>query len=166
MNVVNIRLPALRERCSDLPALSQFFIDKFSEQNGMDKKEFLLKPLPKFWPHHWRGNIRELENTMHRAVLVSMEDEIEADAVHIAGMEARMVSPPAATAPAATGVSSAETEKTVPKSGRRWVFGGKTIADVERQMILNTLDHCLGNRTHAANILGFICTFTEQIIPI
>ncbi|HRK97858.1 MAG TPA: sigma-54 dependent transcriptional regulator [Alphaproteobacteria bacterium] len=154
LNVVNIRLPALRERRSDLPALSQFFIDKFSEQNGMDKKRISAEAAAKILAHHWRGNIRELENTMHRAVLVSMEDEIEADAVHIAGMEARMVSPPAATAPAATGVSSAETEKTVQNPGGVESLVGKTIADVERQMILNTLDHCLGNRTHAANILG------------
>lgn len=153
LNVVNIRLPSLRERKADLPALSQFFIDKFSEQNGVGKKKLSAEASAKILAHHWRGNIRELENTMHRAVLVSVQNEIEADAVHISGMESKTVPTPAAKAPDPSGVSSADS-KSVANEGAVETLVGRTIADVERQMILNTLDHCLGNRTHAANILG------------
>lgn len=159
LNVVNVRLPALRERKADLPQLAQFFIDKFSEQNGLATKKLSAQAATKIQNHHWRGNIRELENTMHRAVLMSMQNEIEADAVHIAGMATTAESPaPVATkSPDPAGVSSATPEqKTEPTEHTAEVENlvGRTIADVERQMILNTLDHCLGNRTHAANILG------------
>ncbi|MCB1557559.1 MAG: sigma-54-dependent Fis family transcriptional regulator [Alphaproteobacteria bacterium] len=156
LNVVNIRLPSLRERKTDLAQLSQFFIDKFSEQNGMDRKKISAEAAAKIAAHHWRGNIRELENTMHRAVLVSMQDEIEADAVHIAGMASAQASPAATptNAPDPAGVSSADSSKAVQNTGGVEALVGRTIADVEREMILNTLDHCLGNRTHAANILG------------
>ncbi|HNQ92426.1 MAG TPA: sigma-54 dependent transcriptional regulator [Alphaproteobacteria bacterium] len=154
LNVVNIRLPSLRERKADLPALSQFFIDKFSEQNGLPPKKISSEAAAKIAAHHWRGNIRELENTMHRAVLVSSQNEIEADAVHIAGMESRSaLAMPATKAPDPAGVSSASAQQVVNAGGVETLVG-RTIADVEREMILNTLGHCLGNRTHAANILG------------
>ncbi len=157
LNVVNIRLPSLRERKGDLPQLAQFFIDKFSEQNGLPPKKLSAAAATKIQGHHWRGNIRELENTMHRAVLMSMQDEIEADAVHISGAMASNAPAPAANkAPDPAGVSPSTTTATseVKNEGPVENLIGRTIADVERQMILNTLDHCLGNRTHAANILG------------
>lgn len=177
LNVVNIRLPALRERKGDLSQLSQFFIDKFSEQNGLGHKKLSAAAASKIQGHHWRGNIRELENTMHRAVLMSMQDEVEADAVHIAGSMASNAAPaPVANkAPDPTGVSPTTTPDSTPQNeGAVENLIGRTIADVERQMILNTLDHCLGNRTHAANILGIsirtlrnkITQYRDEGIPI
>lgn len=149
LNVVNIRLPALRERKGDLSQLAQFFIDKFSDQNGLPPKKLSNAAATKIQNHHWRGNIRELENTMHRAVLMSMQNEIEADAVNIAGSMASN-----APAPVATQSPPSTTDIDPQNEGAVENLIGRTIADVERQMILNTLDHCLGNRTHAANILG------------
>lgn len=162
LNVVNVRLPSLRERKADLPQLAQYFIDKFSEQNGLPPKKLSAAASTKIQGHHWRGNIRELENTMHRAVLMSNESELEADAVHIAGSMASSNAAPAPVAnkaPNPAGVSPSTTEAPVSpiaiqNDGAVENLIGRTIADVERQMILNTLDHCLGNRTHAANILG------------
>lgn len=154
LNVVNIRLPALRERKADLPLLAQFFLDKYSEQNGLDRKKLSDEGAAKIQAHHWRGNIRELENTMHRAVLVSMQDEIESDAIHIAGMASAAPSAPPVKAPDPKGVSGASSTNTPQNEGAVENLVGRTLADVEREMILNTLDHCLGNRTHAANILG------------
>lgn len=157
LNVVNIRLPALRERPADILPLAKFFLDKFADQNGVAKKEISEDAKQKIQAHHWKGNIRELENTMHRAVLVSMRDEIEADAVYIAGMAQTSI-PTASKAPDPKGVSSAGTSSqaagNVQNPGAVETLIGRTIADVERDMIINTLDHCLGNRTHAANILG------------
>lgn len=157
LNVVNVRLPSLRERKADLPQLAQFFVDKYSEQNGLPAKKLSAAGATKIQAHHWRGNIRELENTMHRAVLMSMQDEVEPDAIHIAGMAANTsTSAPTAKAPDPAGVSPSTTTAgpTFQNEGAVENLIGRTIADVERQMILNTLDHCLGNRTHAANILG------------
>jgi DNA-binding NtrC family response regulator len=91
----------------------------------------------------WPGNVRELENTMHRAVLMASGDEIGADAILSPDGLRLDQSKPAAVAHAAL-AAEAVTRSLV----------GRTVADVERDLILETLKHCLGNRTHAANILG------------
>lgn len=152
LNVVNIRLPALRERKTDIVPLSQFFLDKYAELNGVPKKQLSDESKTKVTGHHWRGNIRELENTMHRAVLVSMENEIEPAAINIQGSMAQVPSAHATHAPETA--TSKVAAPAIQNPGGVENLVGRTIADVERDMIINTLDHCLGNRTHAANILG------------
>jgi two-component system response regulator FlrC len=156
LNVVNIRLPALRERPNDIPQLAQFFADKFSEQNGVPKKAISKDAGTLLKSSKWRGNIRELENTMHRAVLMSMADEIEPEAISVSeggGLGTSAPAPVSANAPSLTGISGAGSAQ-IKNPGAVESLIGRTIADVERDMIINTLDHCLGNRTHAANILG------------
>lgn len=159
LNVVNIRLPALRERPGDIVPLAELFAAKFAEQNGFENKKIAKETQDLMRGYNWRGNIRELENTMHRAVLMSMDDEIEPEAVQLSeggGLGASAAASPS-QAPNPTGVSSAGTNAApmaVKNPGAVEAMIGRTIADVEREMIVNTLDHCLGNRTHAANILG------------
>lgn len=180
LNVVTLNLPALRERPSDILPLAEFFANKFAEENGVEAKPLSAAAKEKLQAYKWRGNIRELENTMHRAILISLEDEIEADAIHISDSafsnnNSSSTQSAATNAPSLSGVSSATQQSEPPASNNTpdnaapdtatatpdvqnpgGVEGlvGKTIADVERQMILNTLDHCLGNRTHAAKVLG------------
>ena len=155
LNVVNIPLPPLRERPTDIANLAQFFADKFAESNDIAKKKVSKEAEEKLKASEWRGNIRELENTMHRAILMASEDEIEADAVFIQGSALSAPSQaPAQNAPDPAGVSSAGAASPVQNTGGVESMIGRKISDVERDMILNTLDHCLGNRTHAANILG------------
>lgn len=166
LNVVNIPLPPLRDRPKDIVKLGQFFADKYADANGLPKKKLAADTIAKIQNYGWRGNIRELENTMHRAIIVSMEDELEPDAVHIQNTAFTRTNAPAAQpsaqAPDPSGVGMAgqtATDKPAPatpvtNSGGVESLIGKSMADVERDMILNTLDHCLGNRTHAANILG------------
>ncbi len=157
LNVVNIRLPALRERPGDILPLAQFFTDKYAEANGVAKKKLSKESQKKLSAYNWRGNIRELENTMHRAILMSLENEIEPDAIHISDTAfSTGIGSSAATpnnAPSASGVGKVSSAP-VKNAGVVEGMIGRTIADVERDMIINTLDHCLGNRTHAANILG------------
>ncbi|MCB1538583.1 MAG: sigma-54-dependent Fis family transcriptional regulator [Rhodospirillales bacterium] len=131
LNVVNIALPPLRERKGDLPALAQMYVDKYAEVNGVPKKKLSRAALDKIMASGWRGNVRELENAMHRAILIALEDEIEADAVHTADAPETASAKPAPAAQA-----------------------GQSLADVERKLILDTLEHTLGNRTAAAKILG------------
>lgn len=151
LNVVNLKLPALRERPSDILPLSQFFADKYAEANGVPKKKISKEAEEKLSAYNWRGNIRELENTMHRAILISIEDQIEADAIHLnEAMRSSEAAAPAASSPDPSSVSSAGDQAA--EGGDAMV--GKTVADVEKNLILNTLDHCLGNRTQAAKILG------------
>ena len=162
LNVVNLRLPPLRERPGDIPKLAKFFADKFAEDNGMPKKSISHEATEKLQNAGWPGNIRELENTMHRAVLISGEDEIEAEAVHTEDAPAPSRPKPEAESTRAstdetgnaTQAISATGGDSMQNPGGAEALVGRTIAEVERDMILNTLDHCLGNRTHAANILG------------
>jgi two-component system response regulator FlrC len=146
LNVVNLQLPALRERPGDITALAQFFADKYSAQNSLPLKKLSAPAAGKLGSHHWQGNIRELENTMHRAVLMSQESTIEADAIHLTGQKAPALEKVAQVAEAVAGKTTTTDADTN--------LIGRTVAAVERELILKTLDHCLGNRTHAANILG------------
>ncbi len=169
LNVVNIPLPPLRDRPSDIARLAQLFADKYAEANGIANKSVSKEAITKLQNCSWRGNIRELENTMHRAILMSTQDEVESDAIFIQsdGLSAQAApTAPLMQAPNPAGISSAGTSKEAPQSNDSTIQNpvenvggvesmiGRTIADVERDMIINTLDHCLGNRTHAANILG------------
>jgi DNA-binding NtrC family response regulator len=88
--------------------------------------------------------VRELENTLHRAVLLSSGDIIGPDAIVLPdGM---------GLSEAVASSLSAQLAQTAQTMSAALV--GRTVADVERELILDTLDHTLGNRTHAANILG------------
>ncbi|HYD18986.1 MAG TPA: sigma-54 dependent transcriptional regulator [Patescibacteria group bacterium] len=147
LNVINLQLPALRERPADVIPLATMFAAKYSDQNGLPAKRLSPAASEKLRGHHWQGNVRELENTMHRAVLVSTEAEIEPTAIMLAGQKA------ASIAQAAAATAKAVEKSAAPGSDNPALVG-RTVADVERELILNTLDHCLGNRTHAANILG------------
>src|SRR5205807_2263600 len=94
--------------------------------------------------NRWQGNVRELENTIHRSVLMAQGDEIGPEAILTPDGDRLDL---AKTAPAVAHATFAAEQVT-----RALV--GRTVADVERDLILETLKHCLGNRTHAANILG------------
>lgn len=139
LNVVNLLLQPLRDRPMDIEFLAKHFIDKFAEENGVDALPLAATTLDMLNVHSWPGNVRELENTMHRAVLLSSGNEIGPDAIMLGGQPAT-----AATANAAPGAED--------DAGGNMV--GRTVAAVERDLIIDTLLHCLGNRTHAANILG------------
>jgi DNA-binding NtrC family response regulator len=134
LNVVNLRVPPLRERPRDVELLAEHFARKYAEANALPARPLSAELRAMLTCHSWRGNVRELENTMHRAVLLAQSDEIDPAAVMLAPAR-----PSDAVAPAGGG-----------KPG----LVGRTVADVERDLILETLQHCLGNRTHAANILG------------
>ncbi|WP_349357869.1 sigma-54 dependent transcriptional regulator [Stappia sp.] len=146
LNVVNLKLPPLRERPGDILELAGHFVERYAQENGVPKRPISDEARAMLVANPWPGNVRELENTMHRAVLLATGDAIDVDAIRMPdgspiaagqGADARVAASAAATAEA---VSRA--------------FVGRTVADVERDLILDTLDHCLGNRTHAAKILG------------
>ena len=132
LNVVNLNIPALSERPEDIPVLAEHFVHKHAEANGVKKITLSTETIEKLKSHSWPGNVRELENVLHRAVLLSTGPEIGPEAIALTGSR-----PTAAATAAGTGA-----------------MVGRTVAEVERDLIIDTLTHCLGNRTHAANILG------------
>jgi DNA-binding NtrC family response regulator len=143
LNVVHLRIPALRERTQDIVELANHFVRKYAQINGLASRPLSPDARRALLANPWRGNVRELENTMHRAVLLAQGPEIGVDA--ILTPEGEALGQPARD-PAARALELAEA---VTRS-----LVGRTVAEVERELILDTLDHCLGNRTHAAKILG------------
>lgn len=135
LNVVNINIPPLKDRPDDIIVLAKHFAKKYSELNDIPLKEMTPAAEQKLLNYLWPGNVRELENTVHRAVLLSTGDKIDEDAILLDDIDA-VINPAAGTE-----MSGAE-------------FVGSTVASMERNLIIDTLKHTMGNRTTAANILG------------
>ena len=143
LNVVNLKIPPLRERPADIGELAQYFVKKYSDANGLPVRPLSAEARRALNIHRWPGNVRELENTLHRAVLLSSGPEIGVDGI---------LSPDGGRLGSSPDRAAAQAAATAEQLTRHMV--GRTVAEVERDLILETLKHCLGNRTHAANILG------------
>jgi DNA-binding NtrC family response regulator len=128
LNVVNIKVPSLRERLEDIKVLAKHFLKKYIEVNGFSPKKISDDCLKTLQTYDWPGNVRELENTMHRAVLLSPKEIIEVE--HL-----RLKSPSSTELPPSLEI-------------------GQTLAEMERNFILSTVDHCIGDHTQAAHLLG------------
>lgn len=142
LNVVNLRIPPLRERKDDLSALAKYFIEKYARANGRPARALSQPAMMQVLAHMWPGNVRELENAMHRAVLLSNGEEVAAEAIRAPD-----------GAPVGTRTDDLGAAIEAGQAAARALVG-RTVADVEQDLILETLTHCLGNRTHAAHILG------------
>ena len=144
LNVVNLKIPALRERPADVIELAQHFIKKYSAANGLIARPLSAEARRTLVLNRWPGNVRELENTIHRAVLLTTGSEIGVEGI---------LTPEGTRLDQAKGLA-AVTHATMAAEAVTRALVGRTVADVERDLILETLKHCLGNRTHASNILG------------
>lgn len=151
LNVVNLRIPSLRERSSDAVAMAEHFVTKYSAANGLAEKRLSEDAKTKIRSMDWPGNVRELENAMHRAVLLSPGSLIGVDAIRQPDGLAQASGTNNAIAPTGNPVVDAATQA---MGSMAQTLVGRTVADVEQGLIIETLNHCLGNRTHAANILG------------
>ncbi|MBW1739591.1 MAG: sigma-54-dependent Fis family transcriptional regulator [Deltaproteobacteria bacterium] len=130
LNVIPIRLPPLRDRKDDIPLLADYFIKKYNKIDGRDVKGLTKDAAQTLMRMHWPGNVRELENVMERAVLLCGGDLIDKDAL-FAGER-----PKAAGMPESSSIPAG------------------SLKEMEKRVILETLDQTNGNRTHAAEILG------------
>jgi len=81
LNIINIHLPPLRERKEDIPLLAETFLKRFAGENNKSTKDMNAKFLRHLMDYNWPGNIRELQNTMLRAVLLSTTDTLTPDAL-------------------------------------------------------------------------------------
>ncbi len=144
LNVVNLKIPPLRERPADVLELAGHFVRMYSQANGIALRPLSADARRALVVNRWPGNVRELENTIHRAVLLAAGAEIGPEAILAPdGGKLDLARQPQAVAHAALAAEQVTR-----------ALVGRTVADVERDLILETLKHCLGNRTHAANILG------------
>jgi two-component system response regulator FlrC len=134
LNVVSLRVPPLRERPGDIAALADHFAHRYAEVNGLPYRPLSHSAGARLLSHGWRGNVRELENILHRAVLLATGEEIGAEAIELGD-----------------GPVSDATARPASQGGG---LVGRRMDEVEQDLILQTLGHTLGNRTHAAVLLG------------
>ena len=131
LNVLTIRLPPLRERQGDIPLLAQSFMEEFRRKHGSEVRAVRDETLELFERYRWPGNIRELKNVMERAVVLARNGWIEPS--HL---------PPYIREP------NLEEHDDVP------VPSGLTMAEMERRLILKTLDETDNNKAETARRLG------------
>jgi DNA-binding NtrC family response regulator len=138
LNVVPIHVPPLRERAEDIPFLSEEFMRRFGRKHGVAVKGFSEEAMRSLKNHNWPGNVRELQNVIERAVILCGENGI-LEPEHL-GLTASPQSVPAVST--ATKAPAVEAGSTLPP-----------LAEMEKRHILSALEHCKGNRTHAAKML-------------
>ncbi|HBN22108.1 MAG TPA: sigma-54-dependent Fis family transcriptional regulator [Holosporales bacterium] len=151
LNVVPLHLPPLRDRPMDIEKLADHFIKKYTQSNALPLRTLSNTAKKALRQYEWRGNIRELENTMHRAVLLASGDSIEPEVLHISGLKndtALSKAEPVSADPLEEGVIDND-DNFNPN-----ILVGRSLSDVEQDLIIGTVSHCLGNRTQAAHILG------------
>ena len=132
LNVVEIRIPPLRERQTDLPVLAQHFLKKYGLQNSKDVRSFSDEALALLLRHPWPGNVRQLENAIERAVVLTEQPILTVS--HFPTLR--------------SGLDQAE----VAQSGIK--IPGSSLALIEREAILRTVESVGGSTSRAAKILG------------
>jgi len=137
LNVVNVNIPPLRERLGDVRLLSEHFNTSYCMKNDKGTLEFSETALQMLETHVWPGNVRELENVIERAIITAVDGKIsERDVVIERRPEHAVIAGQMAQA-----------------ADRGW-SPGKTLDDIERNVILEALTYHQGNRTHTARALG------------
>ena len=137
LNVVPIKLPPLRERPEDIPLLCHFFINRFNETLGSQIKNIAAPAMAELINYTWPGNIRQLENAIERAIVLSEDATLELKNFDFG-------KPPAA-------------ENLAANNGNGGRYDGYSLkiakAELESRMIRKALAATSGNRTHAASLL-------------
>ena len=131
LNVIPIELPPLRRRKEDIPQLMDHFLAHFARENGRQDLKFDAGVRKQLQTYDWPGNIRELQNAIERAVVLAGNASITASDF------AFLSASPRATR----------------NGGNAKPRAGMTVAQMEKELILKTLDSCGDNRTRAAQVL-------------
>lgn len=156
LNVVEIKMPPLSERTSDIPLLCDHFLRRFAKENGKDVPAIEPAALALLQAYPWPGNVRELRNAVERMIVFSKGGPLTARDVPQnirdgAEKAASAANPPTTPVPAqaAGGAGSLQTSAVEPQPP----LAG-TLADAEKRDILAALEKAGGNRSKAADSLG------------
>jgi transcriptional regulator with PAS, ATPase and Fis domain len=129
LNVIPITIPPLKDRKSDIPLLAEFFLEKYASHNDRKMKRIADETVALLLKYDWKGNIRELENTIERAVLLGKGEVLLPK--HL------FLEEPAHT-----------------QTNADLIRVGISVREMEKELIFRTLQEVNDNRTKAANILG------------
>jgi DNA-binding NtrC family response regulator len=135
LNVIPITIPPLRERGDDVLLLTEYFLKKYSQINERQKPELSVDTLSLLERYSWPGNIREVENVMERAVLICNGGMIRPE--HLCLEK--------------DGYKEASLYEERPQESSS---AGKTLRDMEKSLIFDTLNRVKGNKSRASKILG------------
>jgi DNA-binding NtrC family response regulator len=133
LNVIEIHIPPLRERGTDIPLLASHFLGKYAEQNGKELRGFSDETIALLLGHSWPGNVRELENAIERAVVLTGEPVLTP--AHFPTLRLRD-----------HGAAGGRPDRGVN-------IPGSTLEDIEREAILRTLESVGGSTSKAAAVL-------------
>lgn len=135
LQVVEIRVPSLRERLEDIPLLANHFLERFKQDMGKKIPGFSDAAIEKLMKHQWLGNVRELRNVIERAVALSDGGMIESDDLWLSPL----------TLPSVTGSSEIRTHGS---------YRPMTLESMEKEHIISTLKHVNWVKSQASTILG------------
>jgi DNA-binding NtrC family response regulator len=130
LNVIPLKIPVLKDRGDDVIVLADYFIEKYNRIDGRSVKGLTNTAIQSLNNRFWRGNVRELENVIERAVLLCQGEAITEEDLFI--------------------IEQPKAETVQKKS----YMPPGSLREMEKQLIFNALDETRGNRTHAAKILG------------
>jgi len=130
LQVVQLDVPPLRDRATDIPILAEHFLKRFTRDTGRKIKNFTHAALEKLAAYRWPGNVRELRNVIERAVALGAGPQLDAGDIWLSELE--------------TAATASEAANYYPES----------LEEVEKRHILETLKHTDWNKSQAATILG------------
>jgi len=135
LNVIEIHIPPLRERAGDIPLLAHHFLHQYAAENKKPVRAFSDDVLGMLLRHSWPGNVRELQNAMQRAVVLATEPELTPEQFPT--------------------LRRAQMALDAPAAGRKAgpAIPGSTLADIEKEAILRTLEAVDGSTSRAAELL-------------
>lgn len=132
LNVMPVHLPPLREHKEDILPLADYFIEKLSQENHKERKQLSAEAKKKLMEYDWPGNIRELANILERAVVLNTSNKLQPEEIYLTNLPAQ---------------ASQET------SGEALPVG-ISLQELEKRLILKTLEKLNNNRTRTADVLG------------
>lgn len=141
LNVIDIHLPALKDRPGDIALLVSRFLKEFSAENGGRVKGIDAYAMKALEDYSWPGNVRQLRNVIEKMVVLATGEKLTTEDVP---MEIRTPSAAPALTPPQAAQSATPTV----------ALGGGSLAEAERAKILSVLDSCKGNKSKAAEVLG------------
>jgi len=145
LNVIDIHMPALKDRPGDVALLASRFLKEFSKENGGLVTGIDARAVKALEDYPWPGNVRQLRNVMEKMVVLSSGGKLTIDDVPV---EIREGTPPGAPLAAAAGAAPSPTGAPDARTA------GGSLADAERERILSALAECRNNKTKAAEVLG------------
>ena len=147
LHVIDLKIPSLRERAEDIPALIDHFLTLFSARHKRDRKTVERTAVRRLQSYEWPGNVRQLENVLLNAWLLSEQNEITTEDLDLPSASVRMGTPPPSSSAPEPRANTTSTSSVRARTQEEY-------RDAEKEKILAALTRCNWNRVQAAKLIG------------